>query len=167
MYQVFDKEKILQIDEDPKSTVKGLGLFANGQGIEMELGFEVMVRVTDDGLTNFQTLFQENERMYGKGRKFQLNFDTPLNSISLDLWLRKPNFDHFLDEELGKRNQATTEEQYIFDNLTLFPKLISLKNSKSPTLFAAFDPYGRFAVAIRNLENEITWEDVEVIVPIL
>ncbi|RMG33744.1 MAG: hypothetical protein D6732_11600 [Methanobacteriota archaeon] len=165
IYQIFDKEKVLQIDRDPHSTVKGLGLFGNGQGIEKELGFEVMVRVTDDGLTNFQTLFQENERILGKGRKFQLNLDVPLKSITLDIWLRKPNYDYILDEQLPNQKISRIEDQFIFDNLTLFPKLIPIKHSKSPTLFAAFNPQGLFGVTIGNIDDEILWNDLEIIVP--
>lgn len=166
IYHVFDKEKVLSIDDEPYSSVKGLGIFANGQGIDKTLGFEVMARVTDEGMTNFQTLFQENEKMIGKGRKFQINMDTPLRSISLDLWLRKSNLDYYLDEELGENKGKHLEEQYIFDNLTLFPKLIPINKAKSPILVVGFDTLGQFGVAIVDKDEKLSWSDLEIIVPI-
>ncbi len=152
IFNYFDKQFPIVVLDDPDICAKGLGIFGNGQQIEAPLGYEIMLRTSDEGLMTFQTLFQEGEKITGMSKKFQINMETKLDTIALDVWTKRSNYEKAIEKE--EHEHSNIEDQYIFDKLTPFPRLLPISKWKNPIIFAGIDKFGRFGLSIHEKDTD-------------
>ncbi len=164
VFNIFDCKIPILVEDDEYLIAKGLGVFGNGQQIELPLHREIMVRINEEGLINFETLFSIKEGRPGVAKQFKIEVERRIKTIALDIWLRSLNYHAMLTEELEDRHlNHIKNDMHTFDNLTTFPKLASIESMQEPMLIACIDIFGRFGITVTDKNKPA---DIEFLCPI-